>query len=125
MIITPAEPLSFASSKVSSSHCLSAASRAAYSAGSPFTEASPAPLEHRLLQVPWTLSVAYVTPLNVQRRFSTHGVENVGVPLVLAVPRHDQIDTATQPDRQDRRRRSRDRHRRLTGAMPMRSRGGL
>ena len=46
---------------------MSAALRAAYSSGS-------GAVSHRLLHEPWTLSVAKVTPLNVQRRFSTHGV---------------------------------------------------
>jgi hypothetical protein len=53
---------------------------------------SPEPLEQRLLHVPWTFSVAYVTLLNVQRRFSTHGVENVGLPVALVVPRQRGVD---------------------------------
>jgi hypothetical protein len=38
------------------------------------------------------LSVAYVTPLKVQRRFSTHGVRKVGKPVELVVPRHNGFD---------------------------------
>src|SRR5262249_44085720 len=72
-IITPAEPFAFASSNVCWSHVLSAVFRAAYSAGSPPASGAPPPLEHRLLQVPWTLSVAKVTLWNVHRRFSAHG----------------------------------------------------
>src|SRR5262249_26662493 len=90
-IITPAEPFAFASSNVCWSHVLSAVFRAAYSAGSPPASGAPPPLEHRLLQVPWTLSVAKVTLWNVHRRFSTHGVGNwsaVEPGVVFLVPRH-------------------------------------
>src|SRR5262245_48788400 len=71
MIITAAECSFVASSNVLCSHASSAGSRAWYSASSPAR--SPAPLEQRLLHVPCTFTVAYVTCLNVQRRFSTQG----------------------------------------------------
>ena len=66
MSITADEPCAFASAKVSFSHAMFATFRAVHSAGL-------GAVSHRLLQEPWTFSVTYVTPLTVQRRFSTQG----------------------------------------------------
>src|SRR5262245_13450449 len=67
MIITPASPSSVAFAKLSFSHAMSAALRASYS----FLSGA---VSHRLLQEPWMLTVTYMTPFTVQRRFSTQGV---------------------------------------------------
>src|SRR5215510_1089711 len=71
---------------------MSAALRALYSFGSPPASGAPLPLVQRLLQVPWTFTVAKVTLWNVQRRFSTHGVGKYGPAVdpavVLVVPTH-------------------------------------
>jgi hypothetical protein len=86
MIMTAASPFAFALAKVSRSQAMSAAFRAAYSSSLNWANwtpgvfgsvsvggVSPEPLEQRLLHVPGTFTVAYITPLNSQRRFSTQG----------------------------------------------------
>jgi hypothetical protein len=73
-IITAAEPSCFASAKVSSSHLMSAVLRAASSGALGL-------VSQRLLHEPWTLTVAYVTPLTFQRRFSTQSVVPGGLAL--------------------------------------------
>src|SRR5262249_509315 len=82
MNMIAAEPRDFATWNVSCIHAMSAALRAANSAGS-------GDVSHKLLQEPWMFKGAYATPREVHRRFSTHGSGALAPPAFS--PRHSGV----------------------------------